>query len=143
MSFNRGCLLFLWVTPWSIPGTVLSLFVSRSESVAALKKAMATSDEVFLLGLTNPAEENWRSNGFYDVGIMARVLQSVKLSDGGFKVLVEGLYRAVVDRSVRKRRYFYADVVQADDVVDAGSEQENSGIDWFIKKAVCSLCRRR
>jgi len=78
------------------PHMVVPLFVGREKSVNALDSAMKTDRLVFLttqidgqIGL--PDRDN-----LYDVGVIAEILQLLKLPDGTIKVLVEGLTRGYI-----------------------------------------------
>jgi len=76
------------------PGMVVPLFVGRDKSVAALEAAMEGNKDIFLItqldqGCDDPGRED-----VYDIGVVAQVLQLLKLPDGTVRVLVEGNERA-------------------------------------------------
>jgi len=76
------------------PGMVVPLFVGREKSVAALEAAMESSKDIFLLAQLDPACEDPERDDLYDFGVVAQVLQLLKLPDGTVRVLVEGAGRA-------------------------------------------------
>ena len=76
------------------PGMVVPLFVGREKSVAALEVAMAGSKEIFLLAQLDPGCDDPDRDDLYDTGVVATVLQLLKLPDGTVRVLVEGQQRA-------------------------------------------------
>ncbi|KUR71863.1 DNA-binding protein [Novosphingobium fuchskuhlense] len=76
------------------PGMVVPLFVGREKSVAALETAMAGSKEIFLLAQLDPGCDDPDRDDLYDTGVVATVLQLLKLPDGTVRVLVEGQQRA-------------------------------------------------
>ena len=76
------------------PGMVVPLFVGRDKSVAALEAAMAASKDIVLLAQLDPACDDPEGDDLYDVGVIAQVLQLLKLPDGTVRVLVEGTTRA-------------------------------------------------
>ncbi|MEI6644256.1 MAG: endopeptidase La [Novosphingobium sp.] len=76
------------------PGMVVPLFVGREKSVAALEAAMAGSKEIFLLAQLDPGCDDPDRDDLYDTGVIATVLQLLKLPDGTVRVLVEGHRRA-------------------------------------------------
>ncbi|KEO90718.1 DNA-binding protein [Erythrobacter longus] len=76
------------------PGMVVPLFVGRDKSVAALEVAMEASKDIFLLAQLDPACDDPERIDLYDVGVVAEVLQMLKLPDGTVRVLVEGKERA-------------------------------------------------
>ena len=76
------------------PGMVVPLFVGREKSVAALEAAMAGNKDIFLLAQLDPGCDDPDRDDLYDIGVIATVLQLLKLPDGTVRVLVEGQQRA-------------------------------------------------
>ncbi len=78
------------------PGMVVPLFVGRDKSVAALEAAMASTGEkdIFLLAQLDPGCDDPEEDDLFDVGVVATVLQLLKLPDGTVRVLVEAKQRA-------------------------------------------------
>ncbi|MBA4087073.1 MAG: endopeptidase La [Novosphingobium sp.] len=79
------------------PGMVVPLFVGREKSVAALEAAMAGNKDIFLLAQLDPGCDDPDRDDLYDTGVIASVLQLLKLPDGTVRVLVEGRDRAVLE----------------------------------------------
>jgi ATP-dependent Lon protease len=79
------------------PGMVVPLFVGREKSVAALEAAMAADKDIFLLAQLDPGCDEPDRDDLYDVGVIATVLQLLKLPDGTVRVLVEGQQRATLE----------------------------------------------
>ncbi len=79
------------------PHMVLPLFVGREKSIEALEDAMNDDKQVLLVAQRNAADDNPGADDIYQVGTVSNILQLLKLPDGTIKVLVEGVYRAVVD----------------------------------------------
>ncbi len=76
------------------PNMVVPLFVGRDKSVAALEQAMNADKEIFLVAQLDPAQDDPGRDDLYDLGVIAAVLQLLKLPDGTVRVLVEGKQRA-------------------------------------------------
>ena len=76
------------------PNMVVPLFVARDKSVAALEQAMNADKEIFLVAQLDPAQDDPGQDDLYDLGVIASVLQLLKLPDGTVRVLVEGKQRA-------------------------------------------------
>jgi ATP-dependent Lon protease len=76
------------------PGMVVPLFVGRDKSVAALEAAMEASKDIVLIAQLDPGCDDPDGDDLYDVGVIAQVLQLLKLPDGTVRVLVEGKTRA-------------------------------------------------
>jgi ATP-dependent Lon protease len=79
------------------PGMVVPLFVGREKSVAALEAAMAGNKDIFLLAQLDPGCDDPDRDDLYDTGVIATVLQLLKLPDGTVRVLVEGNQRATLE----------------------------------------------
>src|SRR3546814_15972331 len=78
------------------PHMIVPLFVGRDRSVAALEAAMEADKEIFLVAQLDPGEDDPQRDDLYDVGVIATVLQLLKLPDGTVRVLVEGKERATL-----------------------------------------------
>jgi ATP-dependent Lon protease len=79
------------------PGMVVPLFVGREKSVAALEAAMTGGKDIFLLAQLDPGCDDPDRDDLYDTGVIASVLQLLKLPDGTVRVLVEGQDRARIE----------------------------------------------
>src|ERR1700753_3514741 len=79
------------------PHMIVPLFVGREKSVAALEAAMAADKNIFLVAQLDPAEDDPDRSALYDLGVVASVLQLLKLPDGTVRVLVEGQQRATFE----------------------------------------------
>ncbi|MGL4313453.1 MAG: LON peptidase substrate-binding domain-containing protein, partial [Sphingomonas sp.] len=75
------------------PHMVVPLFVGRDKSVAALERAMAGDKDIFLVAQHDPGEDDPGIDALHDIGVVATVLQLLKLPDGTVRVLVEGRQR--------------------------------------------------
>jgi ATP-dependent Lon protease len=106
------------------PHMVVPLFVGREKSVRALEEVMRGDKQILLATQKNSADDEPQPAAIYDVGVVAHVLQLLKLPDGTVKVLVEGRSRAAIVRFTAETDYFEADVavIAEDAVVPAEAE---------------------
>ncbi|WP_114522029.1 endopeptidase La [Altererythrobacter sp. ZODW24] len=108
------------------PGMVVPLFVGRDKSVAALEAAMEGDKDIFLLAQLDPGCDDPERDDLYDVGVVAQVLQLLKLPDGTVRVLVEGTARANLETLRVEGReeggFVVAQVDMPEDETAAGSE---------------------
>ena len=104
------------------PGMVVPLFVGRDKSVAALEAAMAASKDIVLLAQLDPACDDPEGDDLYDVGVIAQVLQLLKLPDGTVRVLVEGTTRARLSALEDVGTHLLAEVEVTEPETVAGSE---------------------
>jgi ATP-dependent Lon protease len=104
------------------PGMVVPLFVGREKSVAALEAAMAGDKDIFLLAQLDPACDDPHADDLYDVGVVASVLQLLKLPDGTVRVLVEGQSRAKLAELKEEADLLMAQVEPIEPVEAEGAE---------------------
>src|ERR1700750_3160926 len=101
------------------PHQPVPLFVGRDKSVRALEEAMRTEGKEILLATQKDKDDDDPSpEAIYDVGVVATVLQLLKLPDGTVKVLVEGKARAGITRFTSQTDYYEGELayVQEDGV---------------------------
>ena len=91
------------------PGMIVPLFVGREKSVNALENVMQNDKKILLVAQQDAGDDDPSPDEIYDVGVVASVLQLLKLPDGTVKVLVEGEARASVEEYVRTDEYFEAE----------------------------------
>ena len=105
---------------------VVPLFVGREKSVAALEAAMAGEKDIFLLAQLDPACDDPDRDDLYDTGVIASVLQLLKLPDGTVRVLVEGKERARIEslraESTAEGEMLVAQVEKIEPVGASGTE---------------------
>ena len=104
------------------PGMVVPLFVGRDKSVAALEVAMEGSKDIFLLSQLDPGCDDPEGRDLYDTGVIAQVLQLLKLPDGTVRVLVEGQARAKLNELRTVGEYVAADVTEIEEPTTSGTE---------------------
>ena len=104
------------------PGMVVPLFVGRDKSVAALEAAMEASKDIVLIAQLDPGCDDPEGDDLYDVGVIAQVLQLLKLPDGTVRVLVEGQTRARLSALEDVGAYLLAEVEPVEAETVAGSE---------------------
>jgi len=107
------------------PYMIYPLLIGRQISINALQDAMIRDKYIFLITQNNPAIDNPGQDDLYPVGVVARILQVMKLPNGTIKVLVEGLLRAEFQKMSSSGAFFSAriDIFEPDrDSEDTESE---------------------
>ncbi|GHE86867.1 Lon protease [Aliiroseovarius zhejiangensis] len=96
------------------PHMIVPLFVGREKSVRALEEVMADDKQILLSSQIDPSVDEPDVDGIYTVGVLANVLQLLKLPDGTVKVLVEGQSRVRITDYVDNTEYFeaFAEVIE-------------------------------
>ncbi|PIW55614.1 MAG: endopeptidase La [Sphingomonadales bacterium CG12_big_fil_rev_8_21_14_0_65_65_10] len=105
-----------------LPGMVVPLFVGRDKSVAALEAAMENDKEIYLLAQLDPACDDPDEDDLYTVGVIAEVVQMLKLPDGTVRVLVEGRERARLESLRLDGDRIVASVEELETVSAGGTE---------------------
>jgi len=104
------------------PNMVVPLFVGRDKSVAALEQAMNADKEIFLVAQLDPAQDDPGQDDLYDLGVIASVLQLLKLPDGTVRVLVEGKQRATLSSLTGSGDFLTATIELVAEEQAAGTE---------------------
>jgi len=90
------------------PHMIVPLFVGREKSVRALEEVMSDDKQILLSSQIDPADDDPDAEGIYKSGVLANVLQLLKLPDGTVKVLVEGQARVRITEYLENDQFFEA-----------------------------------
>jgi ATP-dependent Lon protease len=112
----RGLLVF--------PTMVLHLDVGREKSVQALEKAMVEDSTLLLTSQKDVSIDEPEIDEMYAMGTLARIKQLLKLPNGTFRVLVEGLSRAQIVETIEKEPCFVVKVQKFEDKATKDLEDE-------------------
>jgi len=91
------------------PHMIVPLFVGREKSVRALEEVMAEDRQILLSSQMDPTVDDPTEDGIFRAGVLANVLQLLKLPDGTVKVLVEGKSRVRITQFIENDRFFEAE----------------------------------
>lgn len=106
------------------PHMVVPLFVGREKSVKALDEIMKGEKQILLATQKNSVDDDPSPDAIYPIGVLASVLQLLKLPDGTVKVLVEGKGRARLTHFTDREEYFEAEAVEIEDEAGDASQAE-------------------
>ena len=98
------------------PHMIVPLFVGREKSVKALEEVMKDDKRILLSSQIDPSIDEPQTDGIYKVGVLANVLQLLKLPDGTVKVLVEGGVRVKIINFVDNKFFFEANASEIREV---------------------------
>ena len=83
----RGLVIF--------PNSILHFDISRNSSMKALTAAMKSEDQlVFVTAQKDPFNAEPKQDDLYTVGVLAKLLQTVRISDDIVRVVLKGTERA-------------------------------------------------
>ena len=106
------------------PHMIVPLFVGREKSVRALEEVMRDDKQILLSSQRDATEDDPAPEAIFEMGVLANVLQLLKLPDGTVKVLVEGRSRVRITEYVENDRFFEAHAVALEEIAAEGSEIE-------------------
>jgi len=98
------------------PHMIVPLFVGREKSVRALEEVMGDDKQILLSSQIDPGVDEPDHSGIYRVGVLANVLQLLKLPDGTVKVLVEGRERVRIAAFLENEAFFEAEAAPLSEV---------------------------
>lgn len=101
-----------------LPGMVTPIFVGRQKSIIAIETAEKSSQLLIFVAQKTAASDDPKSNDIYEIGVLGKILQLLKLPDGTIKVLAEA-----------KRRVKIKDVIISDSAIFAETEDYNDPLE--------------
>ena len=104
------------------PHMIVPLFVGREKSVKALEEVMKADKQILLATQKSAADDEPAPDAIHSTGVIASVLQLLKLPDGTVKVLVEGGVRVEITGYGTRDDYYEAECSVIDE--DGGDNAE-------------------
>lgn len=95
---------------WIFPGMSISFDAGREVSKNAIDNAKLKDSHIFLTTQVDAVTEDTDISNFNRYGVVAKIRQTVKLPDGNYRVLVDGLKRAKIKEYINKEEFFEVDV---------------------------------
>ncbi|HUO85153.1 MAG TPA: endopeptidase La [Thermoanaerobaculia bacterium] len=94
------------------PTMMAPFVVGRKASILALEATLATDHkQIFLATQKDPKIDDPKMGEIYEIGVIATVVQNLKLPNQNVKVMVEGLQRARIIRSIEREGYVVVEAV--------------------------------
>ena len=90
------------------PGMIVPLFVGREKSIKALEEVANSNKKILLVTQKDATQDNPDTENIYRVGVLANILQLLRLPDGTVKVLVEGVERVKIVAFIDSGDFFQA-----------------------------------
>lgn len=108
------------------PHMIVPLFVGREKSVKALEEVMRADKQILLATQRNASDDEPAPAAIHSTGVIASVLQLLKLPDGTVKVLVEGGVRVDITKHLDNEAYYEAECETI--IEDQGDESEHEAL---------------
>lgn len=103
------------------PGMIVPLFVGREKSIKALEQVAKEDKKILLVTQKDATNDNPSEQELYTTGVLANILQLLKLPDGTIKVLIEAHQRMQVTGFIPDQEFFQA---EAHLIEDENSDQQ-------------------
>ena len=94
------------------PKFVVPLFIGRPKSIRAIEEARTRDSLVSFVTQKDPTLDLVTPRDLYRFGTVCHIEQMIKLTDGTVKILVDGIYRAHIEKIIEKDM-MYGEVVEA------------------------------
>jgi ATP-dependent Lon protease len=114
------------------PHMIVPLFVGREKSVKALEEVMKDNKQILLSSQIDPSEDEPSEESIFKTGVLANVLQLLKLPDGTVKVLVEGQTRVLITNFLENKSFFEAQCEEIEETL--GDEKANIALVKTVSK---------
>ncbi|MCP5107602.1 MAG: hypothetical protein GY950_29715, partial [bacterium] len=103
----------------AFPSAIIPVLVGRERSINALRHSRERCNNyVFLCVQKNQISESPAAVEIADIGIIARVEKSAEQNNGSFRVIIQGLERAVIREFVKDGDHFQVKVSVLEEVIE-------------------------
>ena len=94
------------------PNMIFPILIGRTSSLKAVADAVDRDKFVFVVAQKNPGTEEPTFQDIYKYGTIAKIIQVLRLPNNLLKVLVEGLFQAVIEEELENPTYLEANIKQ-------------------------------
>lgn len=122
----------------AFPHVSYPIFVGRAKSLCAVEHALERKLPIVLAAQKDAANADPFSSDMYQVGVLAKVIQFVRLPDGTIKTIVETTTRARINRFLFDEDFSKAEAVEIDEPASSDAR-----IDTLVPSVISSLVRKR
>ena len=98
-----------------LPGMIIHFDISKPHSIHAVEEAMQKDEKIFLVTLKNNDAQEPVQEDFYEVGVIAKIKQLIRMPNNIVRVLVEGLERAGLQEIVDRTDFYMVQVQRFDE----------------------------
>ena len=113
------------------PKTTVHFDVSREKSAAAVQEAMQNNQMIFLSNQMDPNEENPDASELFQIGLVAKIKQIVKLPQNLIRVFVEGIERGKITEVCESNPSFRVEVESVETIQEFASYEEEAYIGYM------------
>lgn len=103
----------------TFPSAIIPILVGRDHSINALKESVDSyNGYLFLSVQKNQTRENPTADEIYKVGIIAKIEKSQEQNNGTYKVIIQGLERAIIRDFIDQENYMLVKAAVLEEIFD-------------------------
>ncbi|HLQ37334.1 MAG TPA: LON peptidase substrate-binding domain-containing protein, partial [Planctomycetota bacterium] len=107
------------------PNLMMPLLLDTQEARDIIAKAEAHNGHVFLVLLRNSETEHPGASDLHEVGVVTRILKTIKLPDGKMSAMTQGLRRARIHKLVRQKPHLVARIKEVVEIPPNGKKAQS------------------
>jgi len=106
------------------PYMIFPVLVGRESSLRAANFALENDKYIFLAAQQDPSIDEPGADDIYKEGVVAKIIQILKLPNGLLKILVDGTVQASIKKFLSNEKYLQAEVQIHADVPEVNTEMD-------------------
>ncbi|MBC7319122.1 endopeptidase La [bacterium] len=108
------------------PSTIVPIYVGRDISIKAIELSSEYDRRIFIVTQRDNELDNIDTKDLYDIGTVGEIIQTIKLPDGSYRVVIEAKYRAKIAECVYSHTFssFVARIEKINDIKEDSLELE-------------------
>ncbi|MBU6339425.1 MAG: endopeptidase La [Rickettsiales bacterium] len=118
------------------PHMTTTILVGREKSINSVEAAKKLGAPIFVILQTNPDLDEFEEKNIHKVGVVCKILESIKTVDGTLKVIIQGLFRAQVKNIISNQNSFSCEINILQDEKFIPDEKSNKEVLGLIKSCV-------
>lgn len=99
------------------PKMIAPLFIGRTKSIKAIEKMDKFQKYIVLTTQKDSSQDSPKAKDIFSVGVIAKIIQTLKLPDGTLKVLIEAIKKVKLSKVIENDGFFQACVTNIEDEV--------------------------
>jgi len=108
------------------PSTIVPIYVGRDISIRAVELSSEYDRKIFIVTQKDNELDEITPKDLYDIGTVGEIIQTVRLPDGSYRVVVEARYRAKIVECIYSHTFlsFIAKIEKVEEIKDDSLELE-------------------
>lgn len=99
------------------PKVIAPLFIGRAKSIKAIEQIDKDQSYIILTTQKDSTQDNPKAKDIFSIGVMAKIIQTLKLPDGTLKVLIEAIKKVKLDKIIENDGFFQTFVTEIEDTI--------------------------